>query len=385
MGWEMCISDGLGGGVADPPPRGGVGDYDGDGNTDVAFFLPGDFGGILFGAGDGTLPKQNVFGLYPGLPGTVAALDLNGDNKTDLLVADSNLKGVISYVNQTGVATVGSASTATSLSVAPNPAAVGASVTFTATVAGSINVTPTGTVSFLDGSSALGSAALSAQGTATFSSTSLASGTHPITAQYSGDGTFAGSTSAAESLMVGSATADFTIAATPVAGTVAAGQSASTLLTFTPANGFTGAVNLTCSGLPAGAACSFSPASIDIAGAAGNSTLTISTAVRTAQLDAAPRGWTLDPVLPGGSVVLAGFGVPAWVLRGRRRRESRSARTWTWVALILVSAAVIQGCHGHSHGGASMVGGTPAGTYIVTVTATSGSTSHSLAYALTVS
>jgi hypothetical protein len=74
------------------------------------------------------------------------------------------------------------------------------------------------------------------------------------------------------------ATADFSISATsPV--TVAAGSSIASTVSLTPANGFNGAVNLACSaGLPTGAACSFSPASVT---ASGNSTLNITTTAAT--------------------------------------------------------------------------------------------------------
>jgi predicted secreted protein len=71
------------------------------------------------------------------------------------------------------------------LTSATNPSSVGQSVTFTAKVTGSSG-TPTGTVTFRDGSTVLGSPTLSG-GTATFSTSALSAGSHPITASYSGD------------------------------------------------------------------------------------------------------------------------------------------------------------------------------------------------------
>jgi hypothetical protein len=71
-------------------------------------------------------------------------------------------------------------------------------VTFTATVnalapgAG----TPSGTVTFKDGTTVLGTGALSS-GQATFSTNALAVGSHSITAVYTADANFNGSTSAA--------------------------------------------------------------------------------------------------------------------------------------------------------------------------------------------
>ena len=56
---------------------------------------------------------------------------------------------------------------------------------------------------------------------------------------------------------------------------VTAGNPATSTITITPLNGFTGTVTLSCSGVPTGASCSFSPTSIT--GGAGNSTLTVNT------------------------------------------------------------------------------------------------------------
>jgi hypothetical protein len=55
--------------------------------------------------------------------------------------------------------------------------------------------TPTGTVTFKDGTTTLGTGTLNGSGQATYSTSSLTIGSHNITAQYSGDGTFSGSTS----------------------------------------------------------------------------------------------------------------------------------------------------------------------------------------------
>jgi len=71
-----------------------------------------------------------------------------------------------------------------------NPSLVGESVTFTATV----TTGATGTVTFKSGGAALGTASLSGN-TASLSTAALTRGNHNITAVYSGDGTYKGSTS----------------------------------------------------------------------------------------------------------------------------------------------------------------------------------------------
>jgi subtilase family serine protease len=72
----------------------------------------------------------------------------------------------------------------------------------------------------------------------------------------------------------------FTLSATALSpATVAAGTSTTTTITLTPNNGFTGTVSFTCSGLPAGASCSFDPPSVP--NGSGTTTLTIKTAANS--------------------------------------------------------------------------------------------------------
>jgi hypothetical protein len=99
--------------------------------------------------------------------------------------------------------------TSTTLSSSPNPSSQGQSVTFTATVrptAGTTS-TPTGSVTFQEGSSTLGAGALTTQGgvqVAVFSTSALIAGAHMITATYGGDSNFAYSTSPALTQVVSS-------------------------------------------------------------------------------------------------------------------------------------------------------------------------------------
>ena len=92
--------------------------------------------------------------------------------------------------------TVNKASTTTALSSSVNPSAIGQPVTFTATVnvVGPASGTPTGTVTFSDGGTTMANVPLGTDGTAAFTASSLAVKAHPITAVYSGDGNFNGST-----------------------------------------------------------------------------------------------------------------------------------------------------------------------------------------------
>jgi Bacterial Ig-like domain (group 3)/NHL repeat len=103
---------------------------------------------------------------------------------------------------------------AVALASSANPSTYGQSVTFTATVTGS-GVTPTGTVSFNDGSTTLKSATL-ASGTATFTTSALTAGGHSITGVYSGDSVFASSPSSALAQTVNRASTSVNLSAFPV-------------------------------------------------------------------------------------------------------------------------------------------------------------------------
>jgi hypothetical protein len=83
---------------------------------------------------------------------------------------------------------------ATTLNVVPNanPAIQFSPIVFTATLTG-WTTPPTGSISFTDGTTALGTAALNGSGVASFPVPPLAVGSHNITAVYAGDATYYGS------------------------------------------------------------------------------------------------------------------------------------------------------------------------------------------------
>ncbi|MFA5272559.1 MAG: DUF2341 domain-containing protein [Candidatus Peribacter sp.] len=102
----------------------------------------------------------------------------------------SNAKVAGSTSSLTQVVT-GATPSSTALASSQNPSGYGQSVTFTATVTPS---DATGTVTFKDGATTLGTAAVTA-GVATYSVSTLPVTTHSVTAQYGGDGTYMTSTS----------------------------------------------------------------------------------------------------------------------------------------------------------------------------------------------
>ena len=89
---------------------------------------------------------------------------------------------------------VNPASTSTSLTSTANPSVFGQSVNLTATVSSGAG-TPTGTVTFEDGSTVLGTAPVGTSGVATFSTNALAVGSHSLDAVYSGSDAYGSSQS----------------------------------------------------------------------------------------------------------------------------------------------------------------------------------------------
>ena len=87
--------------------------------------------------------------------------------------------------------------TTTGVDSSINPSVSRQPVTFTATVTAKSPAagTPTGTVTFMDGSRTLGTGTLNGSGQATFVTSTLAVGSHSISASYGGDASFNGSTS----------------------------------------------------------------------------------------------------------------------------------------------------------------------------------------------
>jgi hypothetical protein len=178
---------------------------------------------------------------------------------------------------------VNKGTTTTALSSSLNPSAPGQAITFTATivaVAPAIGA-PTGTVTFLDGGTPIGTGSVSG-GTASFTSSSLAVGNHTVTASYAGDSSFNGSTGSLagnpQVVKKGNVLASLTASQNPAglgqSVTLTANISAIAPATGTP----TGTVTFLDGGTPigtgslSGGAASFTTSSLTV----GNHTITIS-------------------------------------------------------------------------------------------------------------
>lgn len=144
---------------------------------------------------DGT----TVLGSAPISETGVAALEISFDAGEHPIVAvyagNATFDGSTSNLLTQVVSAAPLGQTTTILGSQPNPSTTGQAVTFSAKVSGDGTI-PTGTVEFREGTTVLGAGSVDATGIATFATAELTAGDHHITAAYSGDDRFAGSTSA---------------------------------------------------------------------------------------------------------------------------------------------------------------------------------------------
>ncbi|HTS35601.1 MAG TPA: Ig-like domain repeat protein [Candidatus Solibacter sp.] len=134
---------------------------------------------------------------------SISTLKTGGsDNIKAVYTGDSTFSGSTSAVI---AQVVNPAPTTTTVGSSLNPANVGQSVTLTAVVAPQFSGSVTGSVTFYNGSTKLGSATLSG-GAASLAKTNLPAGSDPITAVYKGNTTFLTSTSKAFNQTIGSGT-----------------------------------------------------------------------------------------------------------------------------------------------------------------------------------
>ena len=187
--------------------------------------------------------------------------------------------------------------TMTTLTSAPNPSDYGQLLAITATVTSTVG-TPTGSITFYDNGSSIGSGTLNASGQATMTTTSLIAGTHPITATYGGDATHSGSTSLALGQTVNPRTVTATIGAS---SKTYDGLKTATVVTRTLA-GVIGTDNVTVTVTAAafvdqrvGIGKGVTATGLTLSGAdAGNYQLAATTATTTANITPAPLTVTAD-------------------------------------------------------------------------------------------
>jgi hypothetical protein len=243
----------------------------------------------------------------------------------------------------------------------------------TGTVQAASGVTPTGTISFSDGTQQLGTSRIDATGQANLPVANLTTGNHTLLASYSGDINFEHSLS--PPLLEIIDPSDFTLSVNPNSVQVPAGGSVEAQLVLTPVNGLTGPVNLSCTGVPQGSTCSIKPnmTSLD-----GKNPITAAILISTtgpgptAGQSHSPESGKMELAL---SLLPIAFGC-VLIPRCQKKRIG--------VSTIVILVTLLVGCGGTSFSNKPPVSSTPAGHYALTIRAISGSLVHSSQLSLTV-
>jgi hypothetical protein len=204
-------------------------------------------------------------------------------------------------------------------------------------------------------------------------------GTHTISASYGGDTSFNPSTSSPP-LSFTIQPGFFAAVSSSQVVITAPGASGSTAVNVSSSTGFTGTITLACSGIPAGASCQFSPSSIKATATltTTSSTITVTTTAAAAKLSASPQPIYFAHWMPelGLFFSMVLLGAP----KGRPERGM-------FLCLLLCVLVSVPGCGGGSSNSTPPPPpaiSTPAGSYNLVVTATSGSAASSTGFALVV-
>ncbi len=365
------------------PAWGSYADFNGDGTPDLALAVYGDsttienianvfvpsppivqvlpnLGGGAFGPAIGEFDGFNydLQALDSQTAYTYSAYAFTGNfgAGTDLLI--SGFYNSAEYLNQ--------GTDALSLTSSAATANLGANITLTATLTQPIvnPNEPTGGVSFYANGSLIGTATIASTGVATLTTSELPVGTDAITAVYSGDTHFNGA-NAKVSVSVTALAPDFTIAASPSGLTLIQGQTGVVTLNLAANTTFAGTVTFTCTGTPGESTCSVNPGTVGLtAGQNATATVVVATSAKGGTYQASLDGrWKKT----AGGLSVAGLLLLLWP------RRHRLPRMLSVIALMTlgIGTAAISGCSGSGNPG------TPVGSTTLTVTATSGSITHS--------
>jgi len=383
--------------AGDSPTSVAVGDFNGDGNLDLAVANGNsNTASILLGDGTGnfTLTSSaatgNIFAV------SVAVGDFNEDGRLDLAVANycglglcGDDPGTISILVQGPVVTL----TSTNL-------------VFGSQYVGSASV-PMSSMLTSAGSTTLDISGISITGTnaGDFSQTNTCGTTVAVGASCTISVTFTPAASGARTAILnifdnasgspqmiylngtGTDTAFSAPVLSPTSLIVTAGQSGSFTATVTPAVGV-GAVTFTCAGAPATVSCTAGPSVMNTDGTV-TSTINVTTTARSIVPPARtvpPLGSASLQILLWGLCALAGS-LGAFLLSIRLRPSWSFSQRTSCVALVLLmmSVGLLAGCgsSGGSRGGGGQ-NGTPAGSYVLLVTASASGQSASSTFTLVV-
>jgi hypothetical protein len=385
-------------------------DLNGDGHTDLVVTSIGVPGGspngaayLYLGKGNGTF--QAATSLNPGspYPNAVAIADMNGDGKPDLVFAgtDSASNGSVTVLLGNGDGT---------FQAGVNSAAAGTNglVVIDFNGDGKPDVVLGGMFPYFMAGAGDGTLSASNYGFLGLAPNSANLVTANLTGSKLGD-LLLTSDSTIEvfvaAKLVATATPGFQLSVSPASGQASSSTPATTTVTVTPQNGFSSAVTLGCTGLPAGVSCKFTPASVTPNGAAVTSSLSISVASMAGTGSAGGQG-----AARSGAIMFAASQQPILALTmllgcvGACFAGLAGARCLPRPRLVLAScslgALILVGCggggssssagssgssSGSSSSGSSSSGGTQPSTVTIQITGSAANNvTGSVSYTLTI-
>jgi CSLREA domain-containing protein len=300
--------------------------------------------------GDGITATYSTTGTSTSIAGTYPI--------TALLSDPSSKLGNYTVTNAGNTLTISKATSSLAFAqTVPTGSGAGSNVnvTFTATLANTTagsTGTPTGTVLFQDGTTTIGTAPIVA-GVATFTTSFTTTGLHLLTVSYAGDTGFSPSSAILGEVIQ---TPGYTATSNPTVLNIVRGNQGTAVITLAPVGGYQGVATFACSGLPAFAACAFSPTPITFTGnnTPQTTTVTVYTLASHEKTTAASGFMALPALLLAACMFFV--------------RRNRKLRAILFALLLATGVLSMQGC-----GGTAYV--TPVGTTQSTVIVTSTSPS----------
>ncbi len=275
----------------------------------------------------------------------------SGDAKDVAVTSAVLVETVTAYGTQTNLAT-----SATSLTT-DQP------LTLLTTTVSTDGGAVTGTITFMNGSSTLGSAPVGTNGTATLT-INPDSGTYNITAHYSGDAVNAPSVSNSVTVNVSQAT-EFTIALNPTSVSIPTTQSQLITINLASQNGFTDTMALGCDSLPYSVTCNFANNDVTLS-ANGIASVQLTVDTNSPLASGSQQSKNELPGSNGG--MLAAFTFPGAALFGfsfwRFRKNAGALKALVVIAMLAGTTFLMTGCGGFTLNSAK------AGSYVIQITAT---------------
>ena len=322
-------------------------------------------------AGNGGTPTGSVNFLVNGTVVGTTALSGGKATYTDTTLLVGSYSITAQYLGDTNDAASVSTATTETVTTIPTTTVITSGITtganpqvilVAAVLDNGSGPVPTGTVTFYNGTTVLGSAAVDSTGAATITPSLALGANYSVDAVYSGDSEHGSSTSSA--INISGTPVDFGVIVTPSTVTMASSQNATVTVTLVSNANFTGTIGLGCSTLPVAVNCHFASISLNLpAGGSVSTQLTIDTNNPLGGGSSAMNRRPGDGRFSMAGLFLPlslGFGFIFW----RWRRRHSQLLTMALVLVLTAAAFVATGCGGFSQATAAP------GTYVIQVTGT---------------